>query len=139
MIILIPCIKTIQSNGKKKKGYCLRIAPITPLTFDKLCEEVGRRTTYSPNEVGAVLGEVRDVVIENAEIGRGVDCGPLGYIGPSITSSSADSDDALTLKNVQTLKMVYKPSLAIKHALRRFRMHIERPHTAKTTSTSENE
>lgn len=139
MIKLIPYSKILYANGEKKKAFYLIIAPITPLTFDKLCQEVGRRTTYSPNEVGAVLGEVRDVIIENAEIGRGVDCGPLGTFEPSAASTTADSDDELTLKNIKKINIIFKPSLAIKHALRRFRMRIERPHTAKTTSTSENE
>lgn len=104
----------------------LKISPISPLKFDKMCELIAERTTLSSNEVGFVLGEIKDMIIENASIGRGVDCGPLGVFVPSLSAKAVEDEKDLNLKTVRKINIVFKPSLKIKKAFKDFTIRIKR-------------
>lgn len=126
MIRLIPCKIRVNNQGKVSDKYCLRLYPVAPLEFDKMCDLVAERTTLTSNEVGFVLGEVRDVIIENIELGRGVDCGPLGIFALSLSAMAVETLKSLTLKTVRKVHIIYKPSLKIKKAFKHLAMRIER-------------
>ena len=126
MIPLIPYEKIINANGEKKTLKYLKISPISPLKFDKMCDLIAERTTLSSNEVGFVLGEIKDMIIENASIGRGVDCGPLGVFVPSLSAKAVEDEKDLNLKTVRKINIVFKPSLKIKKAFKDFTMRIKR-------------
>lgn len=126
MIPLIPYEKIINANGEKKTLNYLKISPISPLKFDKMCDLIAERTTLSANEVGFVLGEIKDMIIENASIGRGVDCGPLGVFVPSLSAKAVEDEKDLNLKTVRKINIVFKPSLKIKKAFKDFTMRIKR-------------
>lgn len=126
MIPLVPYEKITYSHGNKKKSHYLIISPISPLKFDKMCDLIAERTTLSSNEVGFVLGEIKDMIIENASIGRGVDCGPLGVFVPSLSAKAVEDEKDLNLKTVRKINIVFKPSLKIKKAFKDFTMRIKR-------------
>lgn len=126
MIPLIPCNMNVNNQGIVSNKYYLKISPISPLKFDKMCDLIAERTTLSSNEVGFVLGEIKDMIIENASIGRGVDCGPLGVFVPSLSAKAVEDEKDLNLKTVRKINIVFKPSLKIKKAFKDFTMRIKR-------------
>lgn len=126
MIPLLPNEKKVWNKGEFKNVFYLKISPISPLKFDKMCDLIAERTTLSSNEVGFVLGEIKDMIIENASIGRGVDCGPLGVFVPSLSAKAVEDEKDLNLKTVRKINIVFKPSLKIKKAFKDFTMRIKR-------------
>ena len=62
--------------------YYLTFYGAERLNFDKMCDLIAERTTLDSSEVDFVLSVLQDVVIENLEIGRGVELGKLGNIEP---------------------------------------------------------
>lgn len=65
------------------------------------------------------------MIIENASIGRGVDCGLLGIM-PSLSAKTVEDEKDLNLKTVRKINIVFKPSLKIKKAFKDFIMRIKR-------------
>ena len=95
MIDLIAYKKRMHINGEDKDKYSLRINPKGRLDFDKMCALIAERTTLTDYEVKFALAEVMQVIIENIEIGRGTELGPLGSIELSVKADAVDTEEEL--------------------------------------------
>lgn len=67
--------KKIAKNGELKPMYYLTFYGAERLDFDKMCDLIAERTTLDSSEVDFVLSVLQDVVIENLQIGRGIELG----------------------------------------------------------------
>jgi predicted histone-like DNA-binding protein len=124
MVELIRYQKTLYSHGEKKEVFFLRMDPSARLDFDKMCNLIAERTTLTAYEVEFVLSELHDVLIENIEIGRGIELGRLGSIEPSVKATAVDSLEELNLKTLKKATLVYKPSISLKKALKNLKYKI---------------
>ena len=126
MINLIPYKKILYSHGEKKEIHYLKLNPIHPMEFDTIKKLIMERTTLSEFEVGFVLGELSTIIIENLQQGRGVRLENLGTFEPSLKATAMDSAEELNLDTVKKVSIIYKPSPAIKKALKKLKMRINR-------------
>ncbi|MBQ8044910.1 MAG: HU family DNA-binding protein [Bacteroidales bacterium] len=126
MIDLIAYKKRMHINGEDKDKYSLRINPKGRLDFDKMCALIAERTTLTDYEVKFALAEVMQVIIENIEIGRGTELGPLGSIELSVKADAVDTEEELNKKLIEKTKILYKPSKDIKKALKEVKYKIEK-------------
>ena len=126
MINLIPTKRKVNINGTSKEMHTLKLTPIHPMEFETVKKLIMERTTLSEFEVGFVLGELSTIIIENLQQGRGVRLENLGTFEPSLKATAVESSDELTLDTVKKVNIIYKPSPAIKKALKKLRMHINR-------------
>lgn len=137
MINLIPIEKTLYITGIGKKSFYLDVKRPDQLSFEDLCKLIGERTTLSPYEVELVVNEIVSVIIENINIGRGVNLGNLGSVSPAVSSQIADKEEDLNLSLVRKLRILFKPSTKIKKALKNMRMRIKRDYNAKYKAQKE--
>lgn len=138
MINLVPVEKTFYLMGGGKKYYYLEVKQTAPLEFENLCRLIADRSGASPFTVEMVVNEIVDVMIENIEIGRGVRLGNLGTILPVVSSQVADKEEDLSISSVRKLRLLFKPSLRIKKALKEMRMKVKRDYYAKYKAEKEN-
>lgn len=126
MVNLAPYSKELYSHGERKTVHFLQIARADRLEFEKMCQLIAHRTTLTEYEVEFVLGEVQKVIIENFNIGRGTELGPLGNVEISLEAESKECAEELDLKTVKRMKLLYKPSIRIKHALKKVQFRIKK-------------
>ena len=126
MINLIPTKRMVNINGTSKEMHTLKLNPIHPMEFETVKKLIVERTTISDFEVGFVLGELSTIIIENLQQGRGVRLENLGTFEPSLKATAMDSAEELNLNTVKKVSIIYKPSPAIKKALKKLKMRINR-------------
>lgn len=126
MLYLLPESQEFYSHGEKKTVWLLRLEKTRNLEFEQLCQLIASRTTLNEYEVEFVINELYQVIVENAEIGRGVDLGRLGKMVISVASQTVDAPEKLDLKAVKKVNIRYKPSMLIKKAFKDFRFRISR-------------
>lgn len=126
MIELDICKKNLYSHGKKKIKYYLTLARRQRLDFEKMCQLISERTTLNAYEVEFVLSVLQDVAIENLQLGRGIELGRLGCIEPSLSAKAVDNIDDVNLNTIKKTRLIYKPSKAIKAALKNMKYLIKR-------------
>ena len=126
MINLIPTKRMVNINGTSKEMHTLKLTPIHPMEFETIKKLIMERTTLSEFEVGFVLGELSTIIIENLQQGRGVRLENLGTFEPSLKATAMDSAEELNLDTVKKVSIIYKPSPAIKKALKKLKMRINR-------------
>ncbi len=118
MLTLIPYTKKLYVSGQMKTVHYLILDRANRAKLSEVCEIIAERTTLSEYEVEFVLSELHKVVIENVEMGRGTELGRLGVVDPSLSTKSVENFDDLSLKTVKGMRLVFKPSVAIKKALK---------------------
>lgn len=126
MVNLIPKSQEVYKYGELQTVHFLQIARADRLEFEKMCQLIAHRTTLTEYEVEFVLGEVQKVIIENFNIGRGTKLGPLGNVEISLEAESKECAEELDLKTVKRMKLLYKPSIRIKHALKKVQFRIKK-------------
>ena len=126
MINLIPTKRMVNINGTSKEMHTLKLNPIHPMEFETVKKLIVERTTISDFEVGFVLGELSTIIIENLQQGRGVRLENLGTFEPSLKATAVDNAEELNLDTVKKVSIIYKPSPAIKKALKKLKMRINR-------------
>ncbi len=126
MITLAPKSQEVMKHGELQTVHFLKISNAERLEFEKVCELIAHRTTLTEYEVEFVLAEVQKVIIENFNIGRGTELGPLGCVEVSLEAESKATSEELDLKTVKRMKLLYKPSIRIKHALKKVQFRIKR-------------
>lgn len=124
MIELDICKKNLYSHGDKEIKYYLTLARRQRLDFEKMCQLISERTTLNAYEVEFVLSVLQDVAIENLQLGRGIELGKLGCIEPSINVMAVENIDDVNLNTIKKTRLIYKPSKAIKAALRNLKFKI---------------
>ncbi len=137
MINLVPVEKTFYLMGGGKKYYYLEVKQTAPLEFENLCRLIADRSGASPFTVEMVVNEITDVIIENAEIGRGVKLGNLGTVLPVINSKTVEKEEELDLSAVKRFSLLFKASPRIKKALKEMRMRVKRDYYAKYKAEKE--
>lgn len=126
--IMVP-LETVSrktADGQKEIFYLI-ITRQPRLDFEKMCNMIAERTTISPHEVSFVLAELQEVVVENLQLGRGIELGRLGSLEPSLNAKSVKNIDEINLKTVKKVRLIYKPSKQIKKALKNLRFKISKP------------
>lgn len=126
MLYLIPYSKKSLLNGQEQTLHYLLPAAASALSFKEVCRLIAHRTTLTEGEVAFVLTEVAQVVVENIEDGRGTELGALGKVEISAETQSKPTAEELTLATVKRIKLIFKPSIKIKKALKKVRMRIKR-------------
>ena len=91
-----------------------------------MCIDSRTHYTLTDYEVKFALAEVMQVIIENIEIGRGTELGPLGSIELSVKADAVDTEEELNKKLIEKTKILYKPSKEIKKALKEVKYKIEK-------------
>ena len=118
--------KKIAKNGELKLMYYLTFYGSDRLNFDKMCKLISERTTLNDYEVEFVLSVLQEVVIENLEIGRGIELGRLGCLEPSMHATAVEKLKDINLKTIKKAHLIYKPSIEIKKALKNLKYRIDR-------------
>ena len=126
MLRLIAKKQMVHENGVSKEKFFLKLYPVRPLEFDDMARLIAERTTLTEYEVQFALGELQDIIVENIRLGRGVKLDKLGSIHPSLSSKAVDSLKEINLSTVKKLKLIYKPSVRIKKALKEVKMRIDK-------------
>ena len=129
MISLDIAQQEVAIKDKKKIMYYLRFARRQRLDFEKMCQLISERTTLNAYEVEFVLSVLQDVAIENLQLGRGIELGRLGCIEPSLNAKAVDNIDDVNLNTIKKTRLIYKPSKAIKAALKNMKYSIKRQTT----------
>jgi predicted histone-like DNA-binding protein len=93
---------------------------------------ISERTTLNAYEVEFVLSVLQEVVIENLEIGRGIELGRLGCLEPSLKAEAVDNKNDINLNTIKKTRLIYKPSKAIKAALKNMKYGINRQRDNKS-------
>lgn len=135
MLRLIAKKQMVHENGLSKEKFFLRLYPVRPLEFDDMARLIAERTTLTEHEVQFALGELQDIIVENIRLGRGVKLDKLGSIHPSLSSKAVDSLKEINLSTVKKLRLIYKPSVRIKKALKEVKMSIDRKYVMYNTDT----
>ena len=118
--------KKISNNGELQTMHYLALPGRQRLEFEKMCELISERTTLNAYEVDFVLSVLQEVVIENLEIGRGIELGRLGCLEPFLTATAVDNIKDINLNTIKKTRLIYKPSKTIKAALRNMKYSINR-------------
>ncbi len=129
MLHLIPYSKKSFVQGREQTLHYLVAMPADRLSFKDVCRLIAHRTTLTEGEVAFVLTEVAQVVVENINDGRGTELGALGSVEISAETQSKPTAEELTLATVKRLKLIYKPSIKIKKALKDIRLRIKREYS----------
>lgn len=119
-------------NEDDKEVYHLVLPGRARLEFDKMCQLISERTTLNAYEVEFVLSVLQEVVIENLEIGRGIELGRLGCLEPSLKAEAVDNKNDINLNTIKKTRLIYKPSKAIKAALKNMKYGINRQRDNKS-------
>lgn len=139
MLYFRPVPNIHSRNGEVINCYTLMPMPADRLSFNEVCRLIAHRTTLTEGEVAFVLTEVAQVVVENIEDGRGTELGALGSVEISAETQSKPAAEELTLDTVKRVKLIYKPSLKIKKALKKVRMRIKREYSHERSIDNEEE
>lgn len=127
-LVMIPLdIVSRKIPNEEKEVFHLVISKQQRLDFEKMCNMIAERTTISPHEVSFVLAELQEVVVENLQLGRGIELGRLGSLEISLNAKSVKNIDEINLKTVKKVRLIYKPSKQIKKALKNLRFKISKP------------
>lgn len=126
MLFLKPHSRQQYSHGEHSEVWSLHPMAASALSFKDVCRLIAHRTTLTEGEVAFVLTEVAQVVVENIEDGRGTELGALGKVEISAETQSKPTAEELTLATVKRIKLIFKPSIKIKKALKKVRMRIKR-------------
>ncbi|MBO7200004.1 MAG: hypothetical protein J6V54_01265 [Bacteroidales bacterium] len=118
--------KKIAKNGELKPMYYLTFYGAERLNFEKMCDLIAERTTLDSSEVDFVLSVLQDVVIENLQIGRGIELGKLGCLEPSMHATAVEDLKDINLKTIKKSHIIYKPSIEIKKALKNLKYRIDK-------------
>ncbi len=141
MLYLRPYPNHFYKDGQLHEQYSLRLLKAEPLDFKQVCDLLAHRTTFEPGEILGMLTDLRTIVIENIEDGRGTDLGPLGMIDVTVEATSKPTERELDLKTFKRMKLIFKPAIEIKKALKSVRFHIKRTYVypKKDAETPEQE
>lgn len=137
MIFLKPKKMKVHLNGQSVERAVLELDRAVAQDFDKMCEDIAKRTTLSGNEVAFVLAEVAEQVVENLRLGRATPLGKLGKIVPSISCQAVGSQEELSVDSVKKINLVYKPSIFLKRALKDLQFRIKRTKSDINNSESQ--
>ena len=119
-------IASRKSTKEDKVVYHLVIARQERLDFEQMSKLIAERTTLSEYEVEFTLSELQNIIIENLQLGRGIELGRLGCIEPSINVTAVEKKEDINLKTIKKTRLIYKPSKSIKAALRKLKFKIKR-------------
>lgn len=119
-------IASRKSTKEDKVVYHLVIARQERLNFEQMSKLISERTTLSEYEVEFTLSELQNVIIENLQLGRGIELGRLGCIEPSINVTAVEKKEDINLKTIKKARLIYKPSKAIKAALKNLKFKIKK-------------
>lgn len=119
-------IASRKSTKEDKVVYHLVIARQERLDFEQMSKLIAERTTLSEYEVEFTLSELQDIIIENLQLGRGIELGRLGCIEPSINVTAVEKKEDINLKTIKKTRLIYKPSKSIKAALKNLKFKIKR-------------
>lgn len=119
-------IASRKSTKEDKVVYHLVIARQERLDFEQMSKLIAERTTLSEYEVEFTLSELQSIIIENLQLGRGIELGRLGCIEPSINVTAVDNINDINLKTIKKTRLIYKPSKSIKAALKNLKFKIKR-------------
>ena len=106
--------------------YYLTFYGAERLDFDKMCKLISERTTLNDYEVEFVLSVLQEVVIENLEIGRGIELGRLDCLEPSMHATAVEDLKDINLKTIKKAHIIYKPSVEIKKTLKNLKYRIDK-------------
>tara|TARA_Y100001949_G_C15829768_1_gene261511 strand:- start:227 stop:637 length:411 start_codon:yes stop_codon:yes gene_type:complete len=99
-----------------------------------LLEEISELNVAHPGAVLAVLEAFLTKVNYHLINGRAIELGQLGSFYPSISSSSEDSDDAVTRESIKRFKVIYRPSQLLRERLDRVKFEKESDDTPATAA-----
>ena len=119
-------IASRKSTKEDKVVYHLVIARQERLDFEQMSKLIAERTTLSEYEVEFTLSELQSIIIENLQLGRGIELGRLGCIEPSINVTAVEKKEDINLKTIKKTRLIYKPSKSIKAALKNLKFKIKR-------------
>lgn len=119
-------IASRKSTKEDKVVYHLVIARQERLNFEQMSKLIAERTTLSEYEVEFTLSELQSIIIENLQLGRGIELGRLGCIEPSINVTAVEKKEDINLKTIKKARLIYKPSKAIKAALKNLKFKIKK-------------
>lgn len=80
------------------------------MDFDTLCESIANGNTLSKGEVVATMYHLAEIVKQQMERGRSVDCGDLGIFRPSFSSNGVEREEDFNVRrDMRTPKITFKP------------------------------
>jgi len=100
--------------------YYAQIAPITaPLTLDDVTERIAAECTVTEHDVKAVISALQEQVLLALRAGQSVRLGDLGSFRPTLTSTAADTAEAVTADNITAVRVHFTKSARLAANLRK--------------------
>lgn len=98
--------------------YYVQAVKSAKVNLDWLARYVSSRSTVSKADCYAVLTACVDAMLEELSRGSIVSLGSLGNFQVSINSSGSDSIEQVSVENVKSAHLNFRPSVEVKEALK---------------------
>ena len=112
-------IRKIKSPRSGDTAYYPQISEIgSPIVIEQICSQISTVCTASGADVKAVLNALQDAIITFISDGQSVRLGDLGSFRVSLISQPSDTKDEVSDANIDSVHVVYYPSVNLKKALK---------------------
>lgn len=109
--------KNPQDLAATPKSYAIAVND-GKVDIDRLSVLVGDGSTVRQNDIYAVIIGLVNVIQGELSEGRSVTLGKLGTFAVSISSNPSDTAEEVTLSNIKSAKINYRPGKEIKNMLK---------------------
>ena len=97
-------IKSLKNPKTGKEKYYYTVAPVTPLTLERIAKNISARCTVTETDCLAVLNALEVEVVKSLQDGHSVRLGQLGSFRPTVTSYGADTLEEVRLSNIKAVR-----------------------------------
>lgn len=99
-----------RNTFKDTTLYYLTIAPVKPLGFDEVAEQIERQCTVATPDIKAVLNALEYVIFHALRNGQSVRLGDIGSFRPTISCKGVEKLEDATLDKVRAVRCRYTAS-----------------------------
>lgn len=97
-------IKQIKSPRSGVLKYYYQVAPVSPLTLERIAKNISGRCTVTETDCLAVLNALETEVITALQDGHSVRLGQLGSFRPTVSCQGEAVLDDLTVQSIKAVR-----------------------------------
>lgn len=111
--------KTTNLNGTRQTGYVAAVSNQQVMTSDDVNQAIEHASSLSIQDVKILSHGLAQIVRENTNMGRGTKLDELGTVLPNLHSEGTDSMDEFSAKNIDDVKINFRPASDFRKAMDR--------------------
>jgi predicted histone-like DNA-binding protein len=117
MAVKLKKVKKVNPQQKGELKWHLVQEKTGSMSLPDIAREISSRASLSHGDVQSVLSNLVEVMPLFLKLGQSLHLAGFGSFHLSVSSTGTDTPEELTAHNVRAVKLVFTPSVELKHSL----------------------